>query len=155
VKFEGLSKDEKATAVLAQLSVDREVTIHDLLATTGLTMPQIHQGIRQLREAQGEKCVITVRRGPAAAYKLAADAPEVRDYAEKRMRHWQVQIGIIHNEMEQAQRLLPGAESIRVKKAAEVLTSLLRLLELDEQQHKEDVKREKALVRRERKLAKR
>lgn len=153
--FEGLSKDEKATAVLAALSVDREVSLQDLISATGMTPAQIHQGIRQLREAKGEQCIVTVARGPAARYKLAANAPEVRDYAEKRMRHWQVQIGIMHNEMEQAQKLLPGAESIRVKKAAEVLTSLLRLLELDEQERKEHVKRERALTRREQKLARR
>jgi DNA-binding IscR family transcriptional regulator len=152
--FEGLSRDEKATAVLAHLSVDSEITIRELTARAGLTIAQAHQGIRYLREARN--CVVTNRRGPDSTYKLAENAPEVRDYAVKRMSHWQTQIGVMRNEMELARQLLPGAESVKVQKAAEVLTSLLRIMELDEVARKEDVKREAAMVRRENKvLAKR
>lgn len=148
--FEGLSKDEKATAVLAALSVDGEVTIHELTARSGLTKAQAHQGIRHLREARN--CVVTNRRGPDSTYKLAEDAPEVRDYAVKRMAHWQTQIQIMQNEMELAQALLPGAESIKVRKAAAVLTSLLEVMALDEVERKEMDKRERAVTKRENKL---
>jgi DNA-binding transcriptional regulator GbsR (MarR family) len=145
--FTGLSPDEKAAAVLDHLAVDEEITIHELAARTGMTINQVHMGIRHLREAT--HCVITNRHGSASTYKLAENAPEVRDYAFTRMRHWQTQIGIIRAEMEVAQRLLPGAEAITVQKCAEIITSLLRILELDEAQEKE-LNRERQRLERQR-----
>lgn len=150
--FEGMTKDEKAAAVLGCLSIDTPISIHELTAKSGLTVAQAHQGIRYLRDARN--CVVTISRGPSSSYKLAEDAPEVRDYAVQRMSRWQGQIKVMRHEMDVAQQLLPGGDSIKVQKAAEVLTSLLRLMELDEAGRKEDIKREKDIARREAKFSK-
>lgn len=147
--FAGLSGDEKATMILDHLTIDQTITLQQLMEATGLTRSQIHAGIRVLREARG--CVVTVHQGPISAYKLAEDAPEVRAYALRRMKHWQTQIEVIRKEMKLAERLL-GAQAVTVQKAAEVLTSLLKTLELDETWRKEMEQRERDLTHREAKV---
>jgi DNA-binding transcriptional regulator GbsR (MarR family) len=149
--FVGLSRDDKATAVLEYLAVDREITLQELASATGLSVNQIHTGIRHLREAKPD-CVVTYRRGAGSAYKLAENAPEVRDYALRRMQHWQTQISVMHKEMETATRLLPGAEAVRVRKAAKFLATLLEFFELDEEERREYEKKDKSLARREEKV---
>lgn len=152
--FAGLSPDDKATAVLAHLSIDEPVTLQELMNATGLSAGQIHTGIRHLREAKPH-CVITLRRGAASAYKLAENAPEVRDYAIKRMQHWRTQIQIVHTEMQTAQNLLPDGDRIKVKLATEQIMSLLRILELSEAMDKDFAKREQVLARQARKISRR
>jgi DNA-binding Lrp family transcriptional regulator len=98
-RFVGLTADEKARRVLQHLSYDTNVSLADLQERTGLTASQVHVGIRHLREVKGEQCVITYRRGALSTYKLAANAPEVSDYAVKRMLDWQTQVKIMKSEM--------------------------------------------------------
>lgn len=150
--FAGLSKDDKASAVLNHLSVNTEITLQQLMTATGLTSSQIHSGIRHLREAKPE-CVITIRRGVASAYKLAEDAPEVRDYAISRMRHWQASIKVVHTEMQTARRFLPEADANKVQLAAESLIALLRILELTDAERRELQKKERSLDRQAARLA--
>lgn len=150
-RFIGLSNEEKAAAIFGCLSVDREVSLSELLSKTGLTPSQIHEGMRYLREVKPQ-CVVTYRRGPGSCYKLAEDAPEVRDYALRRMRLWRSQVTVMHAEMRAAMQLLPGGDALKVKKMAEVLTALLGMFELDEKQHQELRKREQVIERREKQL---
>jgi hypothetical protein len=149
--FVGLSADEKAISVLEHLSVDEEITVYELADRSGLTINQVHTGMREARN-----CVVTNRRGPDSTYKLAQDAHEVREYAVRRMRHWQSQITVIHKEMMLTRKLmLPGARAAKVEKAADVIALLLHILELDEMADREQDKRERQLAAREAKLDKR
>jgi hypothetical protein len=149
--FAGLSKDDKAAAVLECLSVDRETTLQELMSATGLTGAQVHAGIRHLREAK-PNCVVTYRRGVASAYKIAEDAPEVRDYAVRRMRHWRSEVDVMRKEMDTAKNLLPGGEAAKVGLATEILQSLLKILEYSDVDRRENDKRERDIARREAKL---
>lgn len=124
--FVGLSKDEKANAVLAHLSPDKDISLQGLIDATGLTASQIHVGIRHLREARPH-CVITYRRGPISAYRLAEDAPEVSAYALRRMRHWRTQVSIIAAEMEMAKGLFPSGWVKHVERTADSVSALLKV----------------------------
>lgn len=150
--FVGLSKDDKATAVLEHLRVDQEVTLQGLVSATGLSVSQIHAGIRHLREAKPQ-CVVTIRKGPVSSYKLAENAPEVRDYALRRMKHWQTQISVMKQEMETAQALFPATFANKVSRTAGILDSLLKVFmdfgqsEMELQRERDKFEREKARIR--------
>lgn len=146
--FAGLSKDDKARAVLDNLSMDDEVTLQSLMEVTGFTASQVHTGIRHLREGGGEDCVITSRRGANSTYRLAENALDVRDYAHRRMRHWRTQMRIMQAEMSGAMRLLEKGDAIKVQAAAAVLGTLLNTLDLGDAMDKDMERRERALERR-------
>jgi hypothetical protein len=145
--FAGMSPDDKADAVLQSLSVDAEVTLQDIMRASGLTASQVHAGIRHLREARGEQCVLTHRRGAKSTYRLAENAPEVRDYANRRMRHWRCQIRVLQAEMDTAMRLLPEGHVKKVLTASAILNTLLLTLELNDAMDKDLERRELALER--------
>lgn len=145
--FAGLSPDDKASAVSRVLSVNEEVTLAEIMAATGLTPSQVHMGIRHLREARGDKCVITQRRGARSTYRLAENAPEVRDYANRRMRHWRSQIKILQAEMSSAIEFLEDGTVKKVQAASAILTTLLLTLELNDAMDKELERRELAIER--------
>lgn len=147
--FVGLSKDDKARAILDHLSMDEDLTLQQLMELTGLTASQVHSGIRHLREGGGEECVITHRRGSNSAYRLAENALDVRDYAHRRMRHWRSQMQVMQAEMNGAMRLLEKGDAIKVQAAAAVLGTLLYTLDLNDIQEKELDRRERALERQE------
>lgn len=150
--FVGLSKDEKAAAVLLHLSTEKEIGLNELMELTGMTRSQIHDGIRHLREAKPD-CVITHHRGPDSTYLLATEVPDVRDYAFRRMKHWNAQVKVMQREMTTAIQLLPGAEARRVELAAATLAQMLNIIALTEEDVKLVEKRERELDRREAKLS--
>jgi hypothetical protein len=152
--FAGLSKDDKATAILDHLSMDEEVTLQFLMEATGFSPSQVHAGIRHLREAGGKNCVITHRRGANSTYRLAENALDVRDYAHRRMRHWRTQMQIMQSEMDGAMRLLQGGEAKKVQAAASLLGTLLCTLDLGDAIDRDLEKRERALDRQEARLSK-
>lgn len=151
-QFAGICKEDKAALVLGALSVDRQSSLRALMAATGLSAAAVHQGLRYLREVRPQ-CVVTYKKGPASYYKLAEDAPEVGDYARRRMSEWQTQIRVMNAEMQAAIQFLSNGAENRVQRASKVLASLLDLLDLNEKEHAELGKREKAVEKRERRLA--
>ena len=144
--FEGLSKDEKATRVRACLSVDKEITLQQIMDETGLTTSQVHDGIRHLRE--NTHCVVTSNRGPDSTYHLAKNEAKMADYALKRMKQWRGQISVIRDEMKVAEGLFPGSWASRVARTADAVDALMKVFVGFEEGEKE-LQRDRAKFERE------